>query len=448
MGNSLVCCRLSWTSFTNSEEEIVPNADYQSRFEFTNHGACYPHIVTSIQPYTLPRDDNYQRLLSYCQKALQACALDASVQHISEREPEDRDPLIECQSDQSPSLTSTYDMENECIVSPEIYKEVYEIYDERVHPLFPASSYCQASLQLPPDVSSFSGLRFQHQILYFLNRLFSSSLVTAESAIVALVYLERIISGLELHVVAWSWRRQLLACILIACKVLDDQAVWNADYCQLLKDVHVEDLNDLERHTLSLLQFNTGVPPAVYARYYFDLLTLGDLVALTDVFSRPARRRMTPKLARRFRILPPTGDVRTEQCSSGIGAAGGGGVLFDLPCLPEDTKGNHLHKSVTCPRRPMETMDANHLPPGMKSKIHQVRDPSESDYERSPSAPSLSSSASSHSSTFTATSGCFQLSPASSTGVYTPWTRPGAIHCDGRGASNSLILLQQDSGLY
>ncbi len=57
------------------------------------------------------------------------------------------------------------------------------------------------------------------------------------------VYLERLVVGLEeMHVLAWSWRRQLLSCILLACKVLDDQAVWNADYCQLLKDVSVEDL--------------------------------------------------------------------------------------------------------------------------------------------------------------------------------------------------------------
>lgn len=48
----------------------------------------------------------------------------------------DHDPLIICHSDQSPSLTSTYNMENECSIGPEIYREVYEIYDERVHPLF------------------------------------------------------------------------------------------------------------------------------------------------------------------------------------------------------------------------------------------------------------------------------------------------------------------------
>lgn len=90
--------------------------------------------------------------------------------------------------------------------------------------------------------------------------------------------------------------------------------------------------NDLERHTLSLLQFNTGVPPSVYARYYFDLLYLGDLVSFTDLFSQPTRRRLTPRIACRMRILPDSPEVRAEQCSSSIGAAGGGGLVFDLPC--------------------------------------------------------------------------------------------------------------------
>ncbi|KAL5109619.1 Cyclin-Y [Taenia crassiceps] len=497
MGNRLVCCRLSWTSFTDSE--------------FTNHGAFYPSATTSVQPQIVPYDDGYQRILSHYPRARPSLS-DASVQHISEREPEaDHDPLIVCHSDQSPSLTSTYNMGNECSIGPEIYREVYEIYDERVHPLFSMSSYCQVDSHFSLDESPYIGLRFQHQILYFLNRLFSSSLLTAESAIVSLVYLERLISSLEMCIVAWSWRRQLLACILIASKVLDDQAVWNADYCQLLKDVHVDDLNDLERHTLSLLQFNTGVPPAVYARYYFDLLTLGEAVALPAI-NGGERRRMTPRLARRLRVLPISAEARAEYlsaaASSGI-AFGGGGILFDLPCsslvdatatsadaTPQQNHQNGCSSQRLLSRQrphsaspPLSSTQVCQMSTTAKPKTrhhhHHPQAAIESEYERSTSAASTSVSTSSSSSsltwkssasaspvssssTFSATSGCFQLPTAVSNTAFDPWTTPtDNFHFDaggsvvgsgsrggitGRGddatTNNALFLLQQDSGLY
>ncbi|KAH9284775.1 Cyclin-Y [Echinococcus granulosus] len=603
MGNRLICCRLSWTSFTNSEFDLFPDTACQSHFQFTNHGAFYSPAPTLAQPQVVLCDDSYQRFLSYCPKT-RPSALDTSVQHISEREPEDVDfnpslnpsnttlflhstlrsitqssplkkmlrledrdkvkhlkkglqrwsscgsvyigecclskpdsklilhcisvavcsliksertrgqkdfenlysgdcdPLIECYSDQSPSLTSTYDLENECSTGHELYKEVYEIYDERVHPLFPLSSYCQVDSHFSLGEPPYIVLRFQHQILYFLNRLFSSSLLTAESAIVALVYLERLISSLEMCVVAWSWRRQLLACILIASKVLDDQAVWNADYCQLLKDVHVNDLNDLERHTLSLLQFNTGVPPAVYARYYFDLLSLGEAVALpaTNVGER---RRMTPGLARHLRVLPVSAEARAEHlaaaASAGI-AFGGGGILFDLPCssladASSDASPQQDHQTG-CPsqrlrsrQRPhsaspsLSSTRPRHTSMGTKPKTrhhHHPQAASESEYEQSTSAVSTFASTSSSSSsltwkssasaspvssssTFSAVSGCFQLPTAVSNAAFDPWTTPTATFRFGTGGSggggvtgrgddvatsSTLFLLQQDSGLY
>ena len=88
MGNRLVCCRLSWTSFSNSEDDLIPDPAYQSRFQFTNHGAFYPSVVTSVQPPIVPYDDNYHHMLSYRPKIIKSSALGASVQHISEREPE------------------------------------------------------------------------------------------------------------------------------------------------------------------------------------------------------------------------------------------------------------------------------------------------------------------------------------------------------------------------
>ena len=93
---------------------------------------------------------------------------------------------------------------------------------------------------------------------------------------------------------------------------------------------------------MSLLQFNTGIPPAVYARYYFDLLTLGDAVALPAIIGDQRwrrRRRLTPRLARRLRVLPVNAEARAEHLSSTFVfgtnstlSGGGGGMMFDLPC--------------------------------------------------------------------------------------------------------------------
>nr|VZI31079.1 unnamed protein product [Spirometra erinaceieuropaei] len=449
MGNQLVCCRLKWSLFTNSEDNLAADPYDPSQYQFTNHTAFHPHIASPVNACLNSVERGYKRLVTDRWAAVHdSGVIPPSVQHISEREPEDVDvdpsfngtcstlflqsfyvvvsrnhslkkmltlasrqtskeskkalyrwsscgsvyigdgclarpdpklifhcvsvavsvlmktekklkpskatsnncsawsdcrPLLEATSDQSPSLTSTCDMGRKCVIPPDLYKEVYELYDERIHPLFRTSTHSPLEnlKQQSPDRSLHVGLQLQQQILHFLNRLFSSSLLTAESAIVALVYLERLINGLELHIVPWSWRRQLLSCILLACKVLDDQAVWNADYCQLLKDVHVEDLNELERHTLSLIQFNTSVPPSVYAKYYFDLLTIGDLVCFTEILSR--QRRLTVELARHFRLLPRSANARAEQCST-AGESSGAGILFDLPCPSPDPSGKNPRK--------------------------------------------------------------------------------------------------------
>ncbi|XP_067290645.1 cyclin-Y isoform X2 [Pseudorasbora parva] len=141
-----------------------------------------------------------------------------------------------------------------------------DIFDEKLHPL--------TKSEVPSDYDKHDPE--QKQIYRFVRTLFSAAQLTAECAIVTLVYLERLLTYAEIDICPANWKRIVLGAILLASKVWDDQAVWNVDYCQILKDITVEDMNELERQFLELLQFNINVPSSVYAKYYFDLRSLSE----------------------------------------------------------------------------------------------------------------------------------------------------------------------------
>ncbi|XP_071389255.1 cyclin-Y-like isoform X6 [Centroberyx affinis] len=141
-----------------------------------------------------------------------------------------------------------------------------DIFDEKLHPL--------SKSEVPLDYDQHDPE--QKQIYRFVRTLFSAAQLTAECAIVTLVYLERLLTYAEIDICPGNWKRIVLGAILLASKVWDDQAVWNVDYCQILKDITVEDMNELERQFLELLQFNINVPSSVYAKYYFDLRSLSE----------------------------------------------------------------------------------------------------------------------------------------------------------------------------
>ncbi|XP_036830512.1 cyclin-Y-like protein 1 isoform X4 [Oncorhynchus mykiss] len=115
-----------------------------------------------------------------------------------------------------------------------------DIFDEKMHLL--------SREQVPGDYTRTDP---EHKLIYrFVRTLFSAAQLTAECAIVTLVYLERLLTYAEMDICPCNWKRIVLGAILLASKVWDDQAVWNVDYCQILKDITVEDMNEMERQFL------------------------------------------------------------------------------------------------------------------------------------------------------------------------------------------------------
>lgn len=197
-----------------------------------------------------------------------------------------------------------------------------DIFDEQRHPLTRDSAVVEYAVHSP-----------EHRHIYkFIRTLFLAAQLTAECAIVTLVYLERLLTCGEIDITPVTWRRITLGAILLASKVWDDQAVWNVDYCQILKEITVEDMNELERKFLEVIQFNINVPSSVYAKYYFHLRTLAEDNGL--VFpSEPLSRQRAERLEAMSRVcedrMAPTAVAGVTPTSSAAGSAGarGGSAL-------------------------------------------------------------------------------------------------------------------------
>lgn len=180
-----------------------------------------------------------------------------------------------------------------------------DIFDEHLHPL--------TRDPVPDDYDRHNP---EHRQIYkFVRTLFNAAQLTAECAIITLVYLERLLTYAELDIAACNWKRIVLGAILLASKVWDDQAVWNVDYCQILKDITVEDMNELERQFLELLQFNINVPSSVYAKYYFDLRSLAEANDLSFP-TEPLSKERAQKLEAMSRVMQDK--VTAEALQKGI----------------------------------------------------------------------------------------------------------------------------------
>lgn len=103
-----------------------------------------------------------------------------------------------------------------------------------------------------------------------------ASKMEKEIPILALVYLERLLTKTGILINNLNWRRLVLTTLCIASKIWDDDSLENEHFPKVMKDVSLKEVNEFERTFLDLIGYDLVVRGAEYAKYYFVMRTLAD----------------------------------------------------------------------------------------------------------------------------------------------------------------------------
>jgi len=69
------------------------------------------------------------------------------------------------------------------------------------------------------------------EIYAFLSPFFAYLQLTAENAIILMVYIDRVLKRSNIHLAKDNWAILLLGALMLTCKVWHDESYWNADFC-------------------------------------------------------------------------------------------------------------------------------------------------------------------------------------------------------------------------
>ncbi|XP_070273076.1 cyclin-Y-like protein 1 [Myotis yumanensis] len=161
------------------------------------------------------------------------------------------------------------------IIKYRVGNKSFDIFDERKHP-FRHEIITTDHFLRDPELKS---------VYRFVCTLFSAEHLTAECAIVTLIFMERLLDCSNIDISPINWRRILLGSALLAYEYWGKQALWGMDYCQLINNIiPVDDMNKIEIYFLRLIRFNIQITGRVYAKYYFELLMIAKKKNVHDLF--------------------------------------------------------------------------------------------------------------------------------------------------------------------
>ena len=121
--------------------------------------------------------------------------------------------------------------------------------------------------------------------------LYDAAQLDAETLIVALVYIERVLSMTGSSLGPTTWRPIVTISMILAAKVWNDLAVWNVDFGAAVPECDVALLNRLEVRMLEALRYAVVVTAQQYARYFFEVRALPARETVLKRFKTPK----TPK---------------------------------------------------------------------------------------------------------------------------------------------------------
>ena len=96
-----------------------------------------------------------------------------------------------------------------------------------------------------------------------------------EVIILSLIYIERLIFNTGLLLNSRNWRRILFTAMVISSKIWDDYSFENNHFSQVFVNLGVNEINDLERIFLELINYKVYVKQSEYFSYLLMIKTIG-----------------------------------------------------------------------------------------------------------------------------------------------------------------------------
>ncbi|KAI9309442.1 hypothetical protein BJ944DRAFT_226829 [Cunninghamella echinulata] len=98
---------------------------------------------------------------------------------------------------------------------------------------------------------------------------FENGELSAEHAIITMIYIERMLKNSKQDLCEVNWRLIILAGLIVSIKVWDDCAVYNIDFVQIFPELDIMHINLIERRFLEHIGWDISVGCSLFATFLF-----------------------------------------------------------------------------------------------------------------------------------------------------------------------------------